>query len=112
MTASGALHIVSHHESPHDSSKGYQTVHQLTVRGFDPALADSIRRLARQERISLNQAALRLLRRGAGLADDQGSVDTVGSSLDHFIGSWTREQADEMDRALEDFEGIDESMWS
>ena len=55
---------------------------------------------------------LRLLRRGAGLADDQGSVDTVRSSLDGFIGSWTRQQADEMDRALQDFGDIDESMWS
>ena len=89
--------------------KTHQTAHKLTVRGLDADLTDSIRRLARQERISLNQAALRLLRRGAGLADDQGSVDTVGSSLDHFIGSWPPEQADEMDRALEDFEGIDES---
>ena len=60
----------------------------------------------------MNQAVLRLLRRGAGLADDQGSADTVGGSLDHFIGSWTREQADEMDRALEHFESIDESMWT
>ena len=85
---------------------------QLTVRGFDPELAERISRLAQRERISLNQAVLRLLRRGAGLADEQGSIDTVGSSLDHFIGSWTREQADEMDRALEDFESIDESMWS
>ena len=87
-------------------------MHQLTVRGFDPELAERISRLAQREGISLNHAVLRLLRRGAGLADEQGSIDTVGSSLDHFIGSWTREQADEMDRALEDFESIDESMWS
>ena len=85
---------------------------QLTVRGFDAELADTIRRLARHERISLNQAVLRLLRRGAGLADDQGSVDAVGSSLDGFIGSWTRQQADEMDRALQDFGDIDEALWS
>ena len=78
---------------------------QLTVRGFDPELAERISRLAQREGISLNQAVLRLLRRGAGLADEQGSIDTVGSSLDHFIGSWTRAQADEMDRALEDFRG-------
>ncbi len=90
-----------------------QAVHQLTVRGLDAELANNIRRrrLAQQERISLNQAVLRLLRRGAGLADDPGSVDTVGSSLDGFIGNWTRKQADEMDRALQDFEGIDESIW-
>ena len=85
---------------------------QLTVRGFEPELSECIRRLAQQERISLNQAVLRLLRRGAGLEADQAADDTVGSSLDHFIGSWTRQQADEMDRALKDFEGIDEAMWS
>ena len=85
---------------------------QLTVRGFEPELSEYIRRLAQQERISLNQAVLRLLRRGAGLEADQSADDTVGSSLDHFIGSWTRQQADEMHRALKDFEGIDEAMWS
>ena len=84
--------------------KGQAVVRQLTVRGIDRDLADRISRLAQQEGVSLNQAVLRLLRRGAGLADEQGSIDTVGSSLDHFIGSWTREQADEMDRALKDFE--------
>ena len=93
-----------------ESSEEGQAVHELTVRGFDAELADSIRRLARQERISVNQAVLRLLRRGAGLADDQGSVDTVGSSLDGFIGSWTPQQTDEMNRALQDIERIDESL--
>ena len=97
------MHTMSHDDSAGDeSSEEEQAVHQLTVRGFDAELADSIHRLARQERISLNQAVLSLLRRGAGLADDHGSVDTVGSSLDGFIGSWTRQQADEMDRALQD----------
>ncbi|MDE0448905.1 MAG: hypothetical protein OXH96_19755 [Spirochaetaceae bacterium] len=75
-------------------------------------MADRIRKLAQQERISLNQAVLRLLRRGAGLETDQAGDDTVGTSLDQFIGSWTGRQADEMDRALTDFESIDESMWS
>jgi len=87
-------------------------MHQLTVRGFEPELAARIRGLAQQERISLNQAVLRLLRRGAGLEADQAGADTVGTSLDHFIGSWTGRQADEMDRALADFDHVDESMWS
>ena len=57
------------------------------MRGFDHELAEHIRKLAQRERISLNQAVLRLLRRGAGLAAEQGKIGTVGSSLDHFIGS-------------------------
>ena len=74
------------------------------MHGIDRELAEHIRKFAQREGISFNQAVLRLLRRGAGLAVEQGTSGTVGSSLDHFIGSWTREQADAMDRALQDFE--------
>ena len=84
---------------------------QLTVRGFDRALIDRIRRLANQDGISLNQAVLKLLRRGAGIGAPQGGRAVVGASLDHLIGTWTPEEADAMDRALADLAEIDESMW-
>jgi len=85
------------------------TMNQLTIRGFDPELATYIQDLARREGISLNRAVMRLLRRGAEL--DEGKADVVGSSLDHLIGTWSAEEADRIDRALEDFSGIDEAMW-
>ena len=44
-------------------------MNQITVRGFDDELSACLRRLAKREGLSLNQAALRLLRRGAGLAE-------------------------------------------
>ena len=84
---------------------------QLTVRGFDDELTEHIRRLAKREGISLNQAALKLLRKGAGLADPTRRADTVGASLDHLIGKWTDEEAVEMERALEEFEIVDETAW-
>ena len=84
---------------------------QLTIRGFDDELAARIRQLASREGISLNRAALRLLRRGAGLGDPNGGPDIVGASLDHLIGTWTAEEAAEMDRALGDFSHIDENIW-
>ena len=86
-------------------------MNQLTVRGFDDELAEHIRRLSKREGISLNQAALKLLRKGAGLSDPARKADTVGTSLDHLIGTWTDEQAAEMDRALDDLEFIDEADW-
>ena len=86
-------------------------MNQLTVRGFDEELSAGIQRLAKSEGISLNQAALRLLRKGAGLTEDASGVNTVGSSLDHLIGTWTQAEADEMDAALEQFEAIDEALW-
>ncbi len=86
-------------------------VNQLTLRGFDDELRDHLQRLAKHEGISLNKAALRLLRKGAGLTDAAGEDRTIGSSLDHLIGTWTQEEADAFDAALEELHTIDESMW-
>ena len=96
--------------SKNDSSKDVE-VKQLTIRGFDDELALRIRRLANREGLSLNQAVLKLLRRGAGIGQGKGVADTVGSSLDHLIGTWTPEEADEMDKALQSRASIDEAMW-
>ena len=38
-------------------------MNQLTVRGFDDELAERIRRVAKRDGTSLNQAALKLLRK-------------------------------------------------
>ena len=86
-------------------------MNQLTVRGFDDELSERIRRLAKRDGTSLNQAALKLLRKGAGLADPAQKTDTVGASLDHLIGSWSDDEAAELDAVLEEFEVIDEAAW-
>ena len=83
-------------------------MNQITVRGFDDELADRIRRLAERDGTSLNRAALKLLRKGAGMADPSQGPDIVRSSLDHLIGAWS---ASELDAALEEFEVIDEAAW-
>ena len=89
---------------------GNQGVKQLTVRGLGDELTRAIRRLANRDGTSLNRAAVKLLRRGAGLADGQGAP-AVGSSLDHLIGTWTDAEADEIEQALRHFETIDEAVW-
>lgn len=88
-------------------------MNQLTIRGFDDELAALIRRLAADEGISQNKAALRLLRRGAGLGEEQkGDLDTIGSALDHVVGSWSDEEADEVTTAVEEaFGRVDEELW-
>lgn len=86
-------------------------MNQITVRGFDDDLSVHLRSLARREGISLNQAALRLLRKGAGLTETSAGPDIVGDSLDHLIGTWTQAEAEELDAALEEFETMDEVAW-
>jgi len=85
---------------------------QLTIRGLDDRLERRLRELATEQRISLNRAALALMRRGAGLSDERESTDTVGSALDKFIGVWSDEDEAELLGALEPLEQIDPELWS
>ena len=71
------------HNDSYTGSPGVGNMNQLTVRGFDDQLVDRIRRLAKRD----------------------------GTSLDHLIGSWSDEEAAELDAALEEFEVIDEASW-
>ena len=80
---------------------------QLTVTGVDNELYATLHRLATTEGMSLNEAILKLLRRGAALAD----AHIVGSSFDHLVGLWTDQEADEFDAAWQDMEVVDESTW-
>ena len=84
---------------------------QLSLRGFDPDLEKRIRELARKEGISLNQASLRLLQKGAGLERTGTAAQTVGDSLDHLIGTWSPEDSDEFLKSIEPVEQIDPSFW-
>lgn len=83
---------------------------QLTIR-YDAELDRKIRELARREGLSLNQAAIRLLRKGAGLDRERQDADLVGASLDDLIGTWTDAETDQMRAAERDFESIDEDLW-
>lgn len=84
---------------------------QITVRIDDEKLQRELTRLAREKRLSLNKAALELLRRGAGLDETPRERDTIGHSLDAFFGIWTEEAAREFEEAVAPLEEIDEELW-
>ena len=84
---------------------------QLTITGIDDELNACLRGLAEREGTSLNQAALKLLRRGAGLPDGRVPTGAIGSSLDDLFGTWTEAEAKEFDSAVQVFETVDEEAW-
>ena len=91
---------------------------QLTLRGFDNELKGRLEELARDRSISLNRAALLLMRRGAGLAglsdhwaDRSAGASTIGSGLDGFVGVWTEEEEREFLRSIEGLGRIDSELW-
>ena len=81
------------------------------IRGLDDELSASVRRLAKRDGLSMNQAALKLLRKDAGLADGTTHAETAGSSLGDLFGTWSREEAEAFNAALEAVETVDESAW-
>jgi hypothetical protein len=84
---------------------------QLSLRGFDKELERRLREVARREHLSLNKAALLLMRRGAGLLEAPESAGTVGSTLDAFVGKWSVEQERELLDSIAACETLDESLW-
>lgn len=84
---------------------------QLTLRGFDKELERRLREVARTRGVSLNQAALILLREGAGLLEPRRPARVVGDTLDPLIGSWSAEEEAEFLKALAVFETVDPSLW-
>jgi len=84
---------------------------QLTLRGFDKEMERRLREVARREGISLNRAALRLLRKGAGLDAPRERTEVVGSALDHLVGSWSESDERELQAAVAAFEEVDEELW-
>ena len=87
------------------------TMRQLTLRGFDKALEQRVREVARTRGVSLNQAALILLREGAGLLEPHRPSTAVGNTLDPLIGSWSAEEEAEFLKALTAVETVDSSLW-
>lgn len=86
-------------------------MNQLSLRGFDKELARRIRELARREGVSLNKAALLLMRRGAGIGDEATSESAIGSALDEFIGVWSAADEKRFLKSIEIFETVDEDLW-
>lgn len=84
---------------------------QLTIRGLDPELEKYLRQLARNRDLSLNKAALLLMRHGAGLEQER-RKDVVGDSVDHLIGTWSERDEAEFKAATLAFEQIDDELWS
>ena len=70
---------------------------QLTLRNIDAEIAGELEAMVRNEGLSMNQAALKLLRRGL----KGGEPQLIGNSLEWFVGSLSAEEAAEFESATE-----------
>ena len=82
---------------------------RLTIRFRDAVLERCVREEARRRNTSLNQAALALMREGAGMSRPGEQPSTVGNALDRFFGSWSAEEERTVLEAVADLDRADHS---
>jgi hypothetical protein len=82
---------------------------QLTLRDIDPRVLAEIERMSRVEGLSLNKAAAKLLKQGAGVADQVSQG--IGSAVDRFIGKLSTAEASQLSRALRSLDRVDPELW-
>lgn len=78
---------------------------QYTIRSVPSEVNEAVREYAARERCSLNQAVLEVLRKGSGKADEK----VIHHDLDFMAGTWISDE--KCEKALAEFDRIDEDMW-
>jgi len=81
----------------------------MTLRGIDESLAQTLKELARNQGVSLNTLALRLIREATGIDKQKRSL--VHHDLDSLAGTWGEEDELVFRSATRSLETIDEEMW-
>lgn len=81
----------------------------MTLRGIDEPLAHTLKEMARNQGISLNALALRLIREASGI--DKLKRTLVHYDLDTLAGTWCKEDVVAFQAAIHPLETIDEEMW-
>ena len=79
----------------------------LSIRHVPPELARALDDEKRRRGTSLNQVVLDLLSQAVGL----GKARRRSNGLRRYSGTWTQAEFEEFEKAIEDFERIDEELW-
>ncbi|MBW1890900.1 MAG: hypothetical protein JRI93_10330 [Deltaproteobacteria bacterium] len=80
---------------------------QITLRGISPEIEKKIRRIAKEDHISINQVIKEIVHKEFGMAKQQPRA----SSLRKLAGGWSREEADAFETTIRSCQQIDAEMW-
>jgi len=83
---------------------------QVTLRDLDPRVLAEIERVARVEGLSINKAAAKILKIGAGI-DAAPESRRIGAAVDRFVGKLSAVEARKVMRSLRVLEQVDDELW-
>jgi len=78
---------------------------QYTLRGIPPQVDAALRRKAKEQGLSLNQAAVAALAHGLGLSEEKPRYH----DLDHLIGTWVEDPV--FDEVIREMDTVDPDLW-
>jgi hypothetical protein len=81
----------------------------ITVRNLPPELVRVIRQKAKKEKASLNRTVISLPEKATGLVKPQ--TEEVHTDLDRFFGCISKQEADELDEAIQEQRQVEPEMW-
>jgi len=73
-------------------------------------IEQAIRKISKEERISLNRVVIRLLEKALG-KPGPGEYPEPNDDLDHFCGIWSPEEAEELEDRLAQVRSVDKELW-
>ncbi|MEK7534730.1 MAG: hypothetical protein AAB600_05395 [Patescibacteria group bacterium] len=79
----------------------------ITIHGLDNELYTLLRSQATSQGFSLNKTIKQLLQKSLGLTHRP----VKKNDFSEFFGVWSKKEANQIEKALEDFEKIDEEDW-
>ena len=82
---------------------------QITLRGMDPEVENTIRQEALKTGKSLNRVVLEMIYRHT--RNGKTEREPLKDSLRQFAGGWTETDAKAFSESVKSFDRIDESMW-
>lgn len=82
----------------------------ITLRNLPPEVARRLARKAEEEGISLNRAVIASLEEAFGVA--RRKKGQVYHDLDFMVGALSKQEADELDRAVKKQRRIDPEVWA
>lgn len=82
----------------------------IHLRNVDQLMMQRLKQEAKARNLSVNQLILILLKKDLGLSHKQ--IKFVHHDLDKFAGTWSKQEAKEFLKHIEDFEKIDEDIWA
>lgn len=82
----------------------------IHLRSIDKLMMLRIKKEAAARNMSINQLILLLLRNGLGMGNKPTKI--IHHDLDKLAGTWSKQEAKQFRKAIEDFEKIDKDLWS